>query len=157
MADFDYNSRKVITNRRTESLNERLKKVSAEDKALAKEIAENDTRYGNQITNVQNEFLERKDLKPSQWFGKKGLLLPRRVHQGLLDAFVSKVVIRPTRALIYFRVMAEDRQKEVDLSDLPDPSDDSGKSSFSIPTSPLVRTKRTLYHVDGYFVLEIAA
>ena len=80
MADFDYNSRKVITNRRTESLNERLKKVSAEDKALAKEIAENDTRYGNQITNVQNEFLERKDLKPSQWFGKKGLLLPRRVH-----------------------------------------------------------------------------
>ena len=90
MADFDYTSRKVITNRRTEALNERLKKVSIEDKALAKEIAENDTRYGNQITKVQNEFMERKDLKPSRWFDKKGLILPRRVHQGLLDAFVPK-------------------------------------------------------------------
>lgn len=90
MADFDYTSRKVITNRRTEALNERLKKVSVEDKALAKEIAENDTRYGNQITKVQNEFMERKDLKPSRWFDKKGLILPRLVHQGLLDAFVPK-------------------------------------------------------------------
>ncbi len=89
MADYDYSSRREITNRRTEALNERLKQVAAEDKKLAKAIAEN-AGFADEIVKVQREFWDDPRKKPSQWFDKKGMILPRRVHQGLLDAFVPR-------------------------------------------------------------------
>ena len=133
----------------TNSTRDELLRLEQEEASLAERVKVNEKMMADLPTED--------DIISYLEFFREGHVDQEFTRTGLLDAFVSKVVIRPTRALIYFRVMAEDRQKEVDLSDLPDPSDDSGKSSFSLPASPLVRTKRTLYHVDGYFVLEIAA
>jgi hypothetical protein len=133
----------------TNTTRDELLRLEQEEASLAERVKVNEK--------MMSDLPTEDDIISYLEFFREGHVDQEFTRTGLLDAFVSKVVIRPTRALIYFRVMAEDRQKEVDLSDLPDPSNDPGKSSFRLHSSPLVRTKRTLYHVDGYFVLEIAA
>jgi DNA invertase Pin-like site-specific DNA recombinase len=68
----------------------------------------------------------------------------------VLDAFVIRVEVHADHMLIFFRIKKEDRQKYADL-----PSDLGG--SFSVLTSPLCGTKRTLYHVRGCFILKVPA
>lgn len=40
MAEFDYNTRRVISDRRKEELNRRIEKFAGRDRELAREVAE---------------------------------------------------------------------------------------------------------------------
>ena len=89
MAEFTYSTRQVITRQRADELTGRIGKFSGKDKELALELKSGHT--GAKIfRDISREFYENKGLKPSQWFGRKGILPASRPHQGLLDAFVPK-------------------------------------------------------------------
>lgn len=89
MAEFTYSTRQVITRQRADELMGRIGKFSGKDKELALELKSGHT--GAKIfRDISREFYENKGLKPSQWFGRKGILPASRPHQGLLDAFVPK-------------------------------------------------------------------
>jgi len=90
VAEFDYNTRREISKRRKEELEQRIRKLSGHDKELAKEIVENGRNGGEQADEVAKLFYAKKEKKPSQWFEQKGLLPGVRIHKGLLDAFVPK-------------------------------------------------------------------
>lgn len=87
MAEFDYNTRMAITNRRKEELNRRIERIAGQDRQLAREVAEQNG--GEKTAQVIKSFYE-KGSTPSGWFRKKGLLPGSRIHKGLLDAFVPK-------------------------------------------------------------------
>lgn len=87
MEGFDYNTRRVITNRRKEELNQRIQKVSVQDRELALELAGQNGANGEKVGQIVKTFYEEKKA-PSQWFKKKGILPGSRIHKGLLDAFV---------------------------------------------------------------------
>ena len=88
MAEFDYNTRRAITDRRKEELNRRIERITGRDRELAREVADRDG--GEKTAQVIKSFYEGEST-PSGWFRKKGLLPGFRVHKGLLDAFVPKV------------------------------------------------------------------
>lgn len=90
MKAFDYNTRREITNRRKAELEQRIRKLSGNDKELALELLEQPGRSGEQIRKIANQFYENPAKKPSQWFEQRGLLPMTRVHKGLLDAFVPE-------------------------------------------------------------------
>ena len=70
---------------------------------------------------------------------------------GLLDAFVTRVEVYTKHILVYFHIKKEDRQKTADLPSVP------GECSLSTVEWTCGNSKRTLYHVNDYFVLRIAA
>ena len=81
---------------------------------------------------------------------REGYTDPEFTRSGLLDAFVSRAEVYTDNVLVYFRIKKEDRQT---VSDLPAP----GECSLSTVMWTCGNSKRTLYHVDGFFVLKIAA
>ena len=87
MAEFDYNIRRAITDRRKEELNRRIERITGQDRELAREVA--DRNGGEKTAQVVKSFYEGEST-PSGWFRKKGLLPGFRVHKSLLDAFVPK-------------------------------------------------------------------
>ncbi len=87
MAEFDYNTRRAITDRRKGELNRRIERITGQDRELAREVA--DRNGGEKTAQVVKSFYEGEST-PSGWFRKKGLLPGFRVHKGLLDAFVPK-------------------------------------------------------------------
>lgn len=88
MAEFDYNTRQAISDRRKEELNRRIGKITGQDRELAQELA-GQTGSGKKVDQIMRTFYE-KGSTPSGWFKKKGLLPGSRIHKGLLDAFVPK-------------------------------------------------------------------
>ena len=42
MAEFDYNTRRAITDRRKEELNRRIERITGRDRELAREVADRD-------------------------------------------------------------------------------------------------------------------
>ena len=72
-------------------------------------------------------------------------------RSGLLDAFVSRAEVYADHILIYFRIKKEDRQTTADLPSVPD------ECSFSTVMWTCKNSKRTLFHVENYFILKIAA
>ena len=87
MAEFDYNTRMAITNRRKEELYRRVERITGQDRQLAKEVA--DRNVGEKTAQIIQSFYE-KEITPSGWFRKKGLFPGSRIHKDLLDAFVPK-------------------------------------------------------------------
>lgn len=69
----------------------------------------------------------------------------------LLDAFVTRVEVCTDHILVYFRIKKEDRQIKADLPD------DWAECSPSAVKWTCGDSKRTLYHVNDYFVLRIAS
>lgn len=90
MAEYDYNTRREISNRRKQELEKRIGKLSGQDRELAEELAKQGRAVGEQIDRIVNEFYGKEEKTPSQWFLQKGLLPGTRVHKGLLDAFVPE-------------------------------------------------------------------
>lgn len=87
MAEFDYNTRRAVTDRRKEELNRRIERITGWDRQLAREVA--DQNGGEKTAQIIKSFYE-EESTPSGWFRKKGLLPGLRVHKGLLDAFIPK-------------------------------------------------------------------
>ena len=84
---------------------------------------------------------------------REGYSSPDLTRAGLLDAFVTRVTIRESDILVYFRIKKEDRQK---TADLPSAEPDEACSFSSVKwTSP--NLKRTLYYLGDCFVLRIAS
>ena len=81
---------------------------------------------------------------------REGYASENVMKSALLDAFVTRAEIRENDILVYFSIKKEDRQKIVDL-----PS--GSECSFSSVKWRCRNSKRTLYHVDNYFVLKIVA
>jgi len=71
-------------------------------------------------------------------------------NAALLDAFVMRAVVRPSDILVYFRIKKEDRQTCADL-----PTEPEGSYSSVKWTCP--NTIRTLYYINGYFMISIPA
>jgi hypothetical protein len=69
----------------------------------------------------------------------------------LLDAFVTRVEVCTDHIWVYFRIKKEDRQIKADLPD------DWAECSPSAVKWTCGDSKRTLYHVNDYFVLRIAS
>ena len=94
MADYDYNTRRKITELRDSKLDARTGKLKGDEKKLAEEIKSLSRGYRNgnnpMVDSAVSEYYAAGDKKPSQWFEKKGLILQKRVHGGILDAFVPK-------------------------------------------------------------------
>ena len=90
MKAFDYNTRAKITNRRREELNQRISKLSGNDKELAKELTGQSGGRGEMVSQIARQFYAQPEKRPSQWFSQRGLLPIVRVHKGLLDAFVPE-------------------------------------------------------------------
>ncbi len=90
MKVFDYNTRRVITNRRKEELDRRIQKLSGQDKELAQELIGQSGSRGEMVNQIAKQFYAQPEKKPSQWFNQRGLLPIVRVHKGLLDAFVPE-------------------------------------------------------------------
>lgn len=90
MKAFDYNTRRVITNRRKEELDQRISKLSGHDKELAKELTGQSNGRGEMVSRIAKQFYAQPGKKPSQWFDQRGLLPMVRVHKGLLDVFVPE-------------------------------------------------------------------
>ncbi len=90
MKVFDYNTRRVITNRRKEELDRRIQKLSGQDKELAQELIGQSGSRGEMVNQIAKQFYAQSEKKPSQWFNQRGLLPIVRVHKGLLDAFVPE-------------------------------------------------------------------
>jgi hypothetical protein len=100
MADFDWNSRNKITKNRMKLLEERIEKLSGEEKALALEL-KNEQAGGSEILlKIAGEYYANPDKKPSEWFQPKNasgsflrLEKPSALavsRQKFLDAFVPK-------------------------------------------------------------------
>ncbi|MCI9283060.1 MAG: DUF4132 domain-containing protein [Lachnospiraceae bacterium] len=100
MADFDWNSRNKITKSRMKLLEERIEKLSGEEKALALEL-KNEQAGGSEILlKIAGEYYANPDKKPSEWFQPKNasgsflrLEKPSALavsRQKFLDAFVPK-------------------------------------------------------------------
>lgn len=87
---FDYNTRREITNRRKAELEQRIRKLSGNDRELVLELLEQPGRSGEQIRKIAKQFYANPEKKPSQWFDQSGLLPMTRVHKGLLDTFVPE-------------------------------------------------------------------
>lgn len=94
MADYDYNTRRKITELRDRKLDARTGKLKGDEKKLAEEIKSLSRGYRNgnipMVDSAVSEYYAAGDKRPSQWFEKKGLILQKRVHGGILDAFVPK-------------------------------------------------------------------
>jgi len=90
MAEFDYNTRRAISNRLKGELERRIQKLSGHDKELAKELVEQGRYGGEQVNRIVKQFYAKEGKIPSQWFEQKGILPGVHVHKGLLDAFVPK-------------------------------------------------------------------
>lgn len=94
MADYDYNTRRKITELRDSKLDARTGKLKGDEKKLAEEIKSLSRGYRNgnipMVDSAVSEYYAAGDKKPSQWFEKKGLILQKRAHGGILDAFVPK-------------------------------------------------------------------
>lgn len=94
MADYDYNTRRKITELRDSKLDARTGKLKGDEKKLAEEIKSLSRGYRNgnipMVDSAVSEYYAAGDKRPSQWFEKKGLILQKRVHGGILDAFVPK-------------------------------------------------------------------
>lgn len=92
--EFNYHSRRNITDARTRRLKERIGRMIGGDKKIAQALMEGGSRYCNtsqpEIREVVELFYQDPDKLPSSWFGKKGLLPGTRAHGGLLDAFVPR-------------------------------------------------------------------
>lgn len=71
-------------------------------------------------------------------------------RSGLLDAFVTRAEVCADHVLVYFRIKKEDRQKAADLQGLGECSPCAVKWSCG-------NSKRTLYHINDYFILRIAS
>lgn len=82
---------------------------------------------------------------------REGYADPEFTRSGLLDAFVSRAEVHADHILVYFRIKKEDRQTIADLPSVPD------ECSFSTVKWTCGNSKRTLYHINSYFVLRIAA
>ena len=83
---------------------------------------------------------------------REGYASQELTNAALLDAFVIRAEVRPSDILVYFRIKKEDRQV---VADLPEP-DDTGCSYSSVKwTCP--NTIRTLYYINGYFMISIPA
>jgi len=83
---------------------------------------------------------------------REGYASQELTNAALLDAFVILAEVRPSDILVYFRIKKEDRQV---VADLPEP-DDTGCSYSSVKwTCP--NTIRTLYYINGCFILSIPA
>ena len=90
MAEFDYGTRREISQKRKEELDQRIKKLSGQDKELAMELTEHTAGSNSQISKIAKDFYLNEEKTPSQWFLQKGLLPGTRVHKGLLDTFVPE-------------------------------------------------------------------
>lgn len=88
MAKYDYGTRREITIRRNEQLEQRMKKLTGNDKKLAQEVAGQAYAGHDLIGQIAGQFYQDKQKKPSEWFRQKGMLPGTRVHKALLDAFV---------------------------------------------------------------------
>ncbi|MCD7906265.1 MAG: hypothetical protein LUH04_00935, partial [Clostridium sp.] len=92
--EFNYHSRRNITDARSRRLKERIGRMIGGDKKIAQALMEGGSRYCNtsqpEIREVVELFYQDPDKLPSSWFGKKGLLPGTRAHGGLLDAFVPR-------------------------------------------------------------------
>ncbi len=91
MADFDYNTRKAISQRLEEEQKARIGRsgVSGGDLKLADEIC-GQAWGGEMIRKISEEFYRDPGKKPSQWMKQESGPFGKRIHQPLLDAFVPK-------------------------------------------------------------------
>ena len=83
---------------------------------------------------------------------REGYSDPDFTRSGLLDAFVTRVEVCTDDILICFQIKKEARQITTRLPSL---SDD--ECSLSVVKWTCKDSKRTLYHIENYFVLRIAA
>lgn len=93
MAEFNYMTRKVISDRLRESLERRIDRLSGHDKELAWEIAGYSRKDGKSwgvLGKIEKQFYAEEKKTPSQWFRQKGILPGKYMHQALFDVFVPK-------------------------------------------------------------------
>ena len=76
MADYDYNTRRKITELRDRKLDARTGKLKGDEKKLAEEIKSLGRGYRNgdipMIDRAVNGYYADDDKKPGQWFEKNG-------------------------------------------------------------------------------------
>ena len=94
MADYDYNTRRKITELRERKLDARIARLAGDEKKLAQEIKSLCRGYrSEQIQRVETavqEYYKDGDKKPSQWFDKKGWFFSKNRRNGILNAFVPE-------------------------------------------------------------------
>lgn len=81
---------------------------------------------------------------------REGYVDPDQMRTALLDAFVTRAEVYEDHILVFFRIKKEDRQKTVDLPSVDECSRWTVKWTCG-------NSKRTLYYLNGYFVLWLAA
>jgi len=79
---------------------------------------------------------------------REGYASQELTNAALLDAFVLRAEVRESDILVYFRIKKEDRQTVADLPSC---------GSFSTDKWTCRNAKRTLYHLDGLFILKVPA
>ena len=90
MAEYNGTSRLAIRKERESRLQQRIGKLSGPDRELAQAIVKGQRELDGPVRKIGEDFYGDRKKKPSQWFGRKGLLPGKPPHQALLDTFVPK-------------------------------------------------------------------
>lgn len=90
MAEYDGTSRLAIRKELERQSQQRIAKLSGQDKELAQALAKGQTEANEKIQKIAGAFYGDKGKKPSQWFNQKGILPMQHPHKALLDAFVPR-------------------------------------------------------------------
>ncbi len=90
MAEYNGTSRLAIRKERESRLQQRIGKLSGPDRELAQAIVKGQRELDGPVRQIGEDFYGDRKKKPSQWFGRKGLLPGKPPHQALLDTFVPK-------------------------------------------------------------------
>lgn len=90
MGEYDYNTRKAISDERKKSLIRRIRKYAGPDETLIKENYYSYDMDEKQLEPVIRQYQKDPAKKPSEWFLQPGSKPGAGLHQGLLDAFVPQ-------------------------------------------------------------------
>lgn len=90
MGEYDYGTRKAITDQRKKDLRKRIRKYAGPDQSLTKEDYYGYCIDEKQLAPIIREYQNDPAKKPSEWFLQPGSKPGVGLHQGLLDAFVPQ-------------------------------------------------------------------
>ena len=90
MGEYDYGTRKAITDERKKNLHKRIRKYAKADQSLIKEEYYSYGFDKKQIEPTIRAYQNDPAKKPSEWFLQPGSAAGGGLHQGLLDAFVPQ-------------------------------------------------------------------
>lgn len=90
MGEYDYGTRKAITDERKKNLHKRIRKYAKADQTFIEEDYYSYSLDKKQLAPIIREYENDPGKKPSEWFLQPGPKPGAGLHQGLLDAFVPQ-------------------------------------------------------------------